>query len=220
MNQNVKNQLLKGNMNNIFTETKNIKQMEQEIKITLVSRKDYDKVCDALGHPSFTKMQQNYFFDTKDKRLCKDGSFLRLRVKNDDLKHLTLTWKSKRTIVDGISKAVEKEESLFNSNDGIDLNYFSKSVLLGEVCTIYNLKIDESPFLPLVDFKNKRKVYFFEGEQLELDCFQTKMENYEIEIETIKLEETKQKLLQFLNKLGVKYTPSTCSKFETCMKHI
>jgi len=194
-----------------------INTQEIEVKITLLSKADYDKFEQHMGEPKAIIEQENIFFDGSKQEITKPRSMIRLRFFKDAQgnEKCVLTHKGKANISQGISSVEEQEESV-DANDARaavkdpSLMKQWKGELMDMIRDTY--KIEE--YVCLGGFKNLRKKYDWEGYVLEFDqvTYPFGM-NYEIEVETADAAILKPKLTQLLDSLNIQYQDSKRSKF-------
>jgi len=188
--------------------------MEVEVKIRLPDRAAYDKVAAALGSSlQAVHEQENHFFDGSNQELSAQRCVLRLRFYNVD-KKAVITIKGKMVIENGIGRASEVEEDV---DAVLARKYLTEPTALlqdSPLVRSLNEKTGMSALVCRGGFRNKRQVYSWQGETLELD--ETYFEHgtlYEIECETDQPEQLRDKLEAFLGQQGVQYRYSDTSKF-------
>jgi len=137
-----------------------INTQEIEVKITLLSKADYDKFEQHMGEPKAIIEQENIFFDGSKQEITKPRSMIRLRFFKDAQgnEKCVLTHKGKANISQGISSVEEQEESV-DANDARaavkdpSLMKQWKGELMDMIRDTY--KIEE--YVCLGGFKNLRK---------------------------------------------------------------
>jgi uncharacterized protein YjbK len=193
-----------------------IQSQEIEIKITLLSKEDYEKFESKMGEPCQIADQENIFFDGSQQEITRVKSVLRLRLfREGQRERCVMTHKASGKMEHGVNRAEETEEDIDCNlareaieNPSVMLSWSSDLVQM--VKNRYQVK----DFVCLGGFKNLRKRYKWEGHVIELDKvtypFGT---NYEIELETYEPEVIKPKLIKLLDSLNVSYQDSKRSKF-------
>lgn len=185
--------------------------MEQEIKIHLLSREDYQKTIDNMTGLINTEEQTNYYFDTSNHYLRDNHVMLRIRKKGD--KNI-LTFKQGLSLENGYFQAEEKEvvvsnadvDKIFN-NPALLINYFDSPLLTGSVCAGLYL---------LGNIKTIRSTYLLKNFIIEIDkvTFPNGKEDYEIEIETDNPGEARTVIFHFLDSCTINCIAQKHTKYE------
>lgn len=203
--------------------------MEIEVKVRLKQQADYSRTISlfaALPATTYksTNNQINYFFDTKNKDLQKVRSNFRLRsVQKIDTEGMQsskfyITSKSKGTLVAGISRILELEESVTLDQFNAIMNDPPSSIsrLASDIPMLRTVmdQFDTSSFHNVGSFANKRVVYQWKDLCVEID--ETTYEfgtSYEVEIEHLEPEKAKAMLEELFVRNGIMFGDCSRSKF-------
>lgn len=190
--------------------------MEVEVKLRLGSQADRQKTAQLLAASQLaTYAQENFFFDGSNQELSSRRVVARVRFYNTDEK-ATLTVKGKAVVQNGISTVAEEEHEIPPAQGRAIVQQPDKllevdSQLVQKIKGVYGLQ----HMVGLGGFKNVRQVFAWEGHKLELDETQFEWGTvYEIELETERPEELRNKLEDFCKANGIAYQQATVTKFQ------
>lgn len=178
-------------------------------------------MASLLSNQVATHEQENFFFDGPNNELGATKTVLRVRWygKND---RAVVTVKGEQILKDGIAKAPEVEESL--SDPALSRSMLLEgdpSVLLSSspLVASLNQKWGLQSLQIIGGFRNLRREYQWEGETLELDeTYFSHGTLWEIEVETARPEEVREKLEKMLSQHRIDYSYSSTSKFANFIK--
>lgn len=204
--------------------------MEIEVKLRLKSQTDHKNLLALLiASPAAsyrcTNLQENFFFDDSKKSLATTRSVYRLRRVHvtmpdgvQSLRHY-MTFKSKGTIIDGISR-INEEESIvdqFDFEQVLDTPDHARS-LTSKIPMLVQVMAHVGSLSQVGTFRNKRTVFDWSGLCLEIDetlyPFGTA---YEVEVEHVEPEMAKDKVVGLFRAHGIEFEESHRSKFGTML---
>ncbi len=194
---------------------------EVELKYRLKSRGDYEALCHRLGNPAEEFEQVNHFFRSRDGRVPGSRGVIRLRLEKGKA---LFTVKLGGALEEGLVSADEYEEPWKGSLENLPPN---AEALWDEGYAGMKAVADAfggpHPLVWAGKMINRRKVYnLSEGICLELDAslYPDGHEDFEVEVETEKPEEDRERLRNLLERLGVDNEPQTETKYQRFLAHV
>lgn len=190
---------------------------EQELKL-LINNKGFQKLLNIAECNSIPLRQTNYYFDTPELDLEKNGITLRIRQQNTDWYICLKAKKGKNrhysfvTSLELENKVTDKALEECRSNPNVIVNYLQKEarLLLQNIININKLN--------LLGFINNERycMKLFKNFIFELDysTFPNGIESYELEIEGIKNEAECEDIMNFINSLSINFQINQKSKYK------
>jgi len=162
---------------------------EIEIKFDLVNEKNFGRLLKRLNIKRAPSVQYNYFFDTGDRLLSKNGWALRLRVESDKCT-LALKGTASKSI-DGLTirPEIEIPVSEKNRTEIFQNNVLNIALLGDKIRQIIEPIIGNSELVFKIEFTNQRyrSEYSKDGIELLFELDRTEFEDgttdYELEVE-------------------------------------
>jgi uncharacterized protein YjbK len=192
--------------------------MEQELKLRLPTRGDYERLQDLLGRPDRRLEQHNAYLDTAGAELRARRVMARLRDENGALL-LTVKWKAGHA--DGYFQAEEEEVRLEAPSAAQAVETGEAARVLRDLCPeLQNLEL--AGLRVLGGIRNLRQSFRLDGFELELDhsTYPDGAEDFELELETNRPEAAWKLLERLLRDSGARGEPQTQTKYERFLKSI
>lgn len=195
-------------------------RQEIELKVRLVGRGDYERLCARLGEPDETREQVNHYFRSADGRIPGDQGVIRIRVEGG---RAVLTVKLGGWVTDGLVRAREIEEAWQGDPDALPPP--SEAFWQGGYRGMAALEARFGRRFGLVwagAMHNRRRVHRTgDGLCLELDAsrYPDGEEDFEVEVETPDPEGVRSRLLALLDAAGVRHAPQTRTKYQRFLLH-
>jgi uncharacterized protein YjbK len=194
--------------------------MEQELKIRLTGRDDYERLERRLG-PALRGLEQlNAYLDTPALELRARRIMARIRQLADgEPLRMTVKWGATRQ--DGYFQAEEVERDLQAVTPELAIASGEAARTLHELCPEAR-GLDLGGLRLLGCLRNRRKLYVLDGFELELDhsTYPDGAEDYELELETAEREAAVQRVTLLLQEAGARGEPQTLTKFERFLSHL
>jgi len=190
--------------------------MEKELKYKIETEEDYIKITNVLKNQYRYDglVQENYYYDTKDMFLLKNGSILRARIEGNKV---IITFKTLKNNKDGyfISDEIESITDIDKFR-----NVLSDKVYILDLCEnskniIENITRDDKLFL-IGKIRNERQSFYYGDIVFELDRvdFGMGIFDYEIEVESQNEKEARVILQNLFNELNIKYKVQKKTKYQ------
>ena len=190
--------------------------MEKELKYKIETEEDYIKITNVLKNQYRYDglVQENYYYDTKDMFLLKNGSILRARIEGNKV---IITFKTLKNNKDGyfISDEIESITDIDKFR-----NVLSDKVYILDLCEnskniIENITRDDKLFL-IGKIRNEGQSFYYGDIVFELDRvdFGMGIFDYEIEVESQNEKEARVILQNLFNELNIKYQIQKKTKYQ------
>jgi uncharacterized protein YjbK len=190
--------------------------MEKELKYKIETGEDYIKITNVLKNQYRCDelVQENYYYDTKDMLLLKNGSILRSRV---EYNKVIITFKTLKSNKEGyfISDEIENITDV-----GKFRNVLSGKVYILNLCEnskniVENIIKGDKLFL-IGKIRNERQSFYCGDLVFELDRvdFGKGIFDYEIEVESQNEKEARDILHNLFNELNIKYKVQKKTKYQ------
>ncbi|AMA71536.1 MULTISPECIES: CYTH domain-containing protein [Aneurinibacillus] len=194
---------------------------EQELKL-MVTKETYEKLL-AYADPEKPLLQQtNYYFDTPDFYMGKNGVMLRVREENGTwILCAKIKQKSQSSAISAIELETEISPDMFVKGRGKPEILVNLLPPEGQEA-IYRL-ITPSELVLRGTLHNERRIlHIIDDYTFELDrtFFPNGQEEYELEIEGMKDEAACQRVMQMLTKMGYSYSVNQKSKYQRLQEAI
>lgn len=216
---------------------KNDSNIENEIKLDLLTSFNLELLLDKFGNPRDKIRQFNYFFDTRDMSLNKSGWALRVRIEERESTPpiAEVTAKGRSNQIGSIASRPEYEEEIpLESANAIVAGSLDFTELGLKPLDVLREFLGSDKLIPLLSFENYRWVfpYVFESDksesyELELALDKTSFGDghidYELELEgrdpefLVSVEETMRKLFE---EIEAPFIPQRVSKFKRAMNRL
>jgi uncharacterized protein YjbK len=186
--------------------------MEQELKLRLLSRDDYEQLRALLGTPLRRVDQRNAYLDTALGELRDRRIMARIRAEADGLT-LTVKWRASRR--EGYFEAEEEEAPVEAATLEEALHSGLAASLLAKLCP-ETRGADLATLRVVGSIHNQRQVFHVEGFALELDhtVYPNRAEDFELEIETRQPDAAWKLLERLLRESGARGELQTLTKYE------
>lgn len=193
---------------------------EVELKYRLKGAEDFRKLCRRLGKPQADFEQVNHYFQSADGKIPGVKGVIRIRLEKG---RALFSVKLGGSLDEGLLSALEYEEPWKGPLDVMpppasefwDHGYEGMQAIEQEVGGRFQL-------VWAGKMVNRRKVYPFEEDLfLEIDAslYPDGTEDFEVELETEQPEKDRNRLVNLLDRLLIRYEPQTATKYQRFLQH-
>jgi uncharacterized protein YjbK len=192
--------------------------MEQELKIRLPAREDYDSVVGFLPPPLREVEQVNTYLDTSEAELRERRIMARIRCEGPRV-CLTVKWRPRHEA--GYFQAEEREADLAARTPEEALETGEARRVLSKLCP-ETVELPAGALRVVGTLYNRRRRYRLEGFDLELDHtnYGDGAEDFELELETADPEGAAALVRRLLAAAGAQGEPQTRTKYERFLEHV
>jgi len=196
--------------------------VEKELKIRIHSKDDFFRLVKELKGYQQSVKQTNWYWDTNDFHLLAKEAILRIREEEG---RRIITWKKGKSIEDGyfVSEEIEAEfpGELNNCKTGkvLDIRALPKDIIEN----IQRVIPEDSFNLYCIGYiETERRYYSLQGFKLEVDHirYPDGYEDFELEVETEKLDELRNIIMELLKSMKIDYSYQTQTKFQRFLKYL
>ena len=181
-----------------------MENLEIEYKV-MVSKEDFELLLSKMGEDFHFYEQINYYYDTKKRKINRQGMSLRIRHFLNENKYL-------------VTLKVKEDEGKREYEDYVeenDVKYLPESI----VSILILNKINPKNIENIGKLKTIRKEFYQDGLVICFDHnYYYDIEDYEIECEGPSMEVARSILVSLLNKYNIKFEQSKDSKQKRALK--
>ena len=191
--------------------------MEQELKLRLMDRKDYELLERKLGVAERETDQVNSYLDTPDGALARLQIMARIRDE-DGSRRFTVKWGADHG--GGYFQAEEEEADLRARSPEDAVESGEAALTLAYLCPPART-LDLSRLRILGSMRNRRKRFHVDGFELELDHseYDDGNEDFEVELETSRPDDAWKLVSRLLEESDAQAEPQTLTKYQRFLNH-